>query len=173
MYSPRDGVSRRQMALFLIRAARPAGIELPDPSDQGFRDIGDLPRPPGDAINQLAELGITDGKTTRTYAPDQIVSRRQMAKFLAHFLELAPVGEGGVDIEDVYADDGAFEDLGDLSLSLYRAVSELYEMGVIEGTSDTRFSPGRPVTRAQMALFITRNVGPHQRPPGRDHPPAR
>ena len=156
MYSPRDGVSRRQMALFLIRAGRPAGIELPDPTDQGFGDIGDLPRASRDAINQLAELGITDGKTTRTFAPDQIVTRRQMAKFLARFLELAPVGEGGVDIEHVYADDGVFEDLGDLEVSFYRAVIELYEMGVIEGTSDTRFSPGRSVTRAQMALFITR-----------------
>ena len=156
MYSPRAEVSRLQMALFLIRAARPAGIDVPDPSDQGFIDIGGLSSAVQDAINQLAELGLTEGKTARTFAPDKVVTRRQMAQFLARFLDLAPVGVGGVDIEDVDPDDDIFDDLGELPISSYKAVITLFEMGVTEGTSDTRFSPEAPVTRAQMASFITR-----------------
>ena len=156
LYAPRVEVTRRQMALFLIRAARPAGIYVPDPTDQGFMDIADLPRQSRDAINQLAEIGITDGKTARTYAPEGVVTRQQMAKFLARFLELAQVGVGGVDIEDVSPDDELFEDIDNLPRSIYRAITELYELGVVQGTSEPRFSPSQPVTRAQMALFITR-----------------
>ena len=155
-FEPGEDVVRWQMALFLIRAARAVGIELPDPSDQGFRDIGDLSRSTRDAINQLAELEITDGKTRRTFAPHQSVTRSHMAKFLARFLEVALVGVGGVDIEYVFPDDPIFRDIDGLPIVNYRAVAALFEMGVVEGTSDTRFSPRRPVTRAQMALFITR-----------------
>ena len=79
-----------------------------------------------------------------------------MALFLARFLAKAPVGEGGADIEDIDPDDELFTDIRDLPHSTAQAVVNLFEMGVTTGTSSTRFSPGEPVTRAQMALFITR-----------------
>ena len=155
-FSPRDGISRAQMALFLIRAAGPVGVELPVPSDQGFRDIGTYPRYFRDAINQLAELRVTNGKTASTFDPKGLVTRRQMVKFLARFLDVAPVGEGGVDIDDVDPDDDIFDDIDDLPLSYYRDIRVLYEMGIAYGATDDRFYPDRQVTRSQMALFVTR-----------------
>ena len=56
-------------------------------------------------------------------------------------------------------DDRHFEDLGNQPLRVYEAVRALFEMGVVEGTSRNTFSPGRPVTRAEMALAITRMLG--------------
>ena len=155
-FSPNDPVTRGQMAVFLVRAAVPAGIDLPRPSGQGFTDIGRLPSEFWNAINQLAELEITTGKTATTYAPDATVTRRQMANFLYRFLDLVPVGPGGVDIEDVDPDDERFEDIGVLPIADHRAVRVLYEMGIIKGTSPSRFSPGEYVSRAQMASFIIR-----------------
>ena len=155
-FSPKDWISRAQMALFLIRAAGPVGIELPEPSDQGFRDIDRYPRYFRDAINQLAQLGVTNGKTASTFDPKGLVTRRQMVKFIARFLDVAPVGEGGVDIEDVDPDDDIFEDIDDLPLSYYRDIRVLYEMGIAHGASNDRFYPDRHVTRSQMALFVTR-----------------
>ena len=155
-FSPRDGISRAQIALFLIRAAGPVGVELPIPSDQGFRDIAMYPRYFRDAINQLAELRVTNGKTTSRFDPKGLVTRRQMVKFLARFLALAPVGEGGVDIDDVDPDDEVFDDIDDLPLSYYRDIRVLYEMGITHGATDDRFHPDREVTRSQMALFVTR-----------------
>ena len=155
-FSPRDGIARAQMALFLIRAAGPVGIELPEPSDQGFRDIDRYPRYFQDAINQLAQLRVTNGKTVSTYEPKGLVTRRQMVKFLARFLDLAPVGEGGVDIEEVEPDDDVFDDIDDLPLSYYRDIRILFEMGITHGASDDYFQPDRHVTRSQMALFVTR-----------------
>ena len=156
MFSPTVGVTRQQMALFLIRAAGPAGIDLPRPIDQDFEDIGGLPRSVRDAVNQLVELEITKGTSASTFSPDDIVTRRQMAQFLARFLDVAPVGEGGVDIDDLIPDDDQFVDIEDLPHGPYDAIRALFEMGITNGTSSTRFSPDRTVTRAQMAMFVSR-----------------
>ena len=155
-FDPDSEVTRWQMALFLVRAAGPAGIMVRRPSDQGFEDIGGLAGYIQDAIDQLADLEIARGTTRSTFSPNSVVTRRQMALFLARFLDRAPVGEGGVNFEDVDPDDEEFTDLRDLPRSAYRAIVTLFEMGVTTGTSRTRFSPDEPVTRAQMALFITR-----------------
>ena len=156
MFSPRLGVTRQQMALFLIRAAGPAGIDIPEAADQGFQDIGDLPQEVQDAINQLVELRITRGTTQVSFTPDTVVNRRQMAQFLTRFLEVATIGEGGSDIADIRPDDDHFTDLDELPHDPYNAIRLLYELGITSGTTATTFSPADPVTRAQMAMFISR-----------------
>ena len=136
--------------------SRSGGIEAPRASDQGFTDLGGLQSTTRNAINQLADLGITKGKSASTFSPHGVVTRKQMALFLARFLEVAPVGVGGFDIGDVYSDDDEFRDIGNFPRVTHEAILKLFEMGVTTGTSATRFSPDQPVTRAQMALFITR-----------------
>ena len=157
-FDPDGEVTRWQMALFLVRAAGPAGIVVPHPSDQGFRDIGGLAGYIRVAINQLADLEITKGTTESRFSPHSVVTRRQMAQFLARFLEAAPVGPGGVDIDDVELDkeEEYFEDLRYVPRGVHGVIATLFEMGVTTGTSSTRFSPDEPVTRSQMAFFITR-----------------
>ena len=156
MFSPGVGVTRQQMALFLIRAAGPAGIEIPRAVDYGFKDIGDLPREVQDAINQLVVLRITSGTTRSSFTPDTVVTRQQMALFLTRFLEIAPVGEGGSDINEIDPDDDQFTDIRGLDRDFDDAIRALFELGVTGGTSRTKFSPGGSVTRAQMATFISR-----------------
>lgn len=155
-FEPGDVVTRAQMARFLIRAALPAGIEVMVVPDQGFTDIGHLPAGTVRAINQLAALGIARGRTLTSFAPGEAVTRSQMAQFLARFLRAAPVGPGGSAIEDIRPDDEIFTDLGGLSRGTYEDIRRLYEMGVTNGTGYNAFSPGQPVTRGQMAAFITR-----------------
>ena len=161
-FSPDAPVVRSHMALFLVRAAGPAGIDVPRPSGRpagGFTDVEGLSNEFLEAIDQLVRMGITVGKTHSTFDPHDTVTRRQVVLFLYRFLDLAPVGPGGVDLDDAFPDDTHFEDLGDLPVTVYDAVRTLFEMGVVEGTSDTTFSPDRPLTRAQMALLITRMLG--------------
>ena len=78
---------------------------------------------------QLAELGITRDTSASTFSPHKVVTRRQMARFLARFLDIAPVGEGGVDIDDVDSDDEQFVDIENLSRGAYEAIRALFEMG--------------------------------------------
>ena len=155
-FSPRDIVPRWQMALFLQRAAVPAGIVLPRPTDQGFTDLGSFAAYIQAGINQMASIGIMPGTTGTTYAPSEPVTREEMALLLARFLESAPTGPGGTDIGNVRPDDSNFKDVGQVSFTANRAIRRLYEMGVTEGTTATTFSPDGWVTRGQMAVFITR-----------------
>ena len=159
LFQPELGVTRQQMALILIRAADPAGIDVPTARDQGFRDIGNLSKEIRDSINQLADLEITLGTTPSTYVPDTVVNRRQMAQFFTRFLALARVGEGGASVESVAPDDTVFDDLRDLPHDPYDAIRTLYELGVTSGTTASTYGPDDPVTRAQMAMFISRMLG--------------
>ena len=96
-YSPIDFVTRWQMALFLTRMAVPAGATLGTGADQGFTDIVGKSTEIQTAINQIRQLGITVGKTATTFAPDDYVTREEMALFLSRLLKAAQVGPGGND----------------------------------------------------------------------------
>ena len=158
-FAPYETVTRSQMALFLDRAARPAGISLSDAAaDQGFADIEGLSEEARGAVNRMAELEIMTGASGSRFDPQGLVTRRDMAVFLARFLELAEVGEGGTSIRAVASDENLFRDVSRLPRAVENAVYRLYELGVAKGTSDTAFSPDDPVSRGQMASFITRTL---------------
>ena len=166
LFSPGQAVTRQQMALFLVRATRPAEIELPEASDQGFTDL-DVGSDSQDAINQLAELGIVEGTSSTTFDPHAPVIRRHMAVWLARLLSVAPTGPGGTDIDRVKPDDDHFTDLSSVDFETRTAIRKIYEMGVTHGTTAFTFSPAREVTRGQMAVFITRMLAhTHARPAG-------
>ena len=95
-YSPDDPVTRWQMALYLTRAAGPAGVTLGAGADGGFTDISGKSVEIQTAINQIKELGITIGKTATTFVPDDNVTRQEMALFIERFLTVSMVGPGGV-----------------------------------------------------------------------------
>jgi len=156
IFTPDSPVTRWQMALFLVRAAPLAGIDVSPPADQGFLDIGGLGSGAQDAINQLASLGITRGTSPTTFSPNALVNRSQMALFLHRFLLQSDVGPGGVRAVSVRPDDNIFSDIGGLSSTANNAIRVLFEMGVTAGTSATTYSPSSIVTRAQMAVFIAR-----------------
>ncbi len=159
-YDPGAPVLRWQMALFLTRAAGPAGVSLlADPADD-FTDLGAASDETRSAINQMAGLEIMPGTGSVRFSPDTAVSRAQMAEMLDAFLGKARRGAGafgGEDkLSDVDPDDTVFTDIGGVTRGQYSAIRRMFEVGVTRGTSDNQFSPGGLVTRAQMAAFITR-----------------
>jgi len=165
VYSPDDHVLRWQMALFMLRAADAAGVELPPAVDQGFTDIGSKSQAIRDAVNQLVTAEMSNGHTATEFKPDEKVTRAQMALFVLHFLAKASDrvsvdGDGDVVVRDdggsaISADD-FFTDTTGLSFAANQATIALFELGVANGTAPGVFSPAVPVTRAQMAAFITR-----------------
>ena len=160
VFSPNDTISRRQMALFLARAAGPVGIDLGDSEDQGFSDIAGESDAIQNAINQVAGADIMEGSGS-LFNPTGGVSRQDMAIFLDAFLteagieldKKAPIPYN-VDEDDI---DTPFNDLGRVTFAAYGAINRLYELGVANGTGDgSTFSPNALLSRAQMAVFITR-----------------
>ena len=165
-YSPRDSVTRWQMALFLTRMAVPAGITLGSGSDQGFTDIGVKSAEIRTAINQIKQLGITVGKTATTFAPDDNVTREEMALFLARLLKKSTVGPGG-NTEYVSGTSGAKEiksidsdhNYTDLTgVTLYESltsIANLWNLGVTESATTTIYEPQSDMTRSAMAIMMT------------------
>lgn len=91
-YAPRDPVTRGQMASFLVRMLRDAGVDIPSNPPDAFDD--DEGSPHEFNINVVADLEITggsrdtndvdnDGDTDElVYLPKKVVRRDQMASFL-------------------------------------------------------------------------------------------
>ena len=160
-YDPGAPVLRWQMALFLSRAAVPAGVSLPaDTSDVELTDLGGESEDTRTAVLQMAKLGIMPGFGGLFY-PDRNVTRANMAEMLDSFLDKAQVGTGAFggdvfELKDVVPDDEVFGDIDQVTRGEYSAIRRMFEVGVARGTSDDAFSPGGLVTRAQMAVFITR-----------------
>ena len=168
-YSPSMSVTREHMALFLTRLAAKVSIEIAaDPDDAGFTDIGDLSSESQTAINQLADLGITQGTSDTTYSPADTVQRDHMALFIARLMDLMdPMTDGddedgdfGYTPSDVVDNDqdkkigSPFTDLGSATKSAYDAITHLSELGVASGISATSYAPSASITRAAMAGFM-------------------
>ena len=177
-FSPSHDVTRWQMALFIARAMKAAGVDLGAVVDAGFTDIGDAPAASRDAINQLAANGVIP--EAGTYRPNDPMTRADMAIFLVGFLDKAApnvtitedgvimlgTGSAAAEADDYFADVRALS-----SPSVDRAAAALWELGVTMGTNkvaavvdptraplDVNYDPQRTVTRGAMAAFITRTL---------------
>ncbi len=149
-YCPKSTVTREQMASFLVRA-----LDLPS-GTATFTDTADSIHAAD--IAALAAAGITKGcnpPTNTRYCPTSTVTREQMASFLTRALDLP-------------AATSTFTDLGD---SVHAAdIGALAAAGITKGCNppdNTRYCPKNPVTREQMASFLTRalNLTPIPPPP--------
>ncbi|HUP17822.1 MAG TPA: S-layer homology domain-containing protein [Acidimicrobiia bacterium] len=150
-FSPTLSVSRWQMALFLTRQAVDHGLTLGDGSSQGFTDIGGFDAATQLAINQLAQLDITQGTSATTFEPNLVVSRWQMALFLTRLADAA-----GVTLPSG-APQG-FLDIATLSVEAQLAINQAHQLGIADGFSATVYSPFTDTLRWQMALFLTRTL---------------
>ncbi len=100
-----------------------------------------------EAICEITVAGITSGYSDRHYGPDDLVTRAQMASFLARGLGLrAP------------AVPASFPDVapGGVHAS---AIAAIAHAGITSGYSDGRYGPDDFVTRAQMASLLARGLG--------------
>ncbi len=165
-YSPNDFVSRWQMALFLTRMATKAEVTLGDGSAQGFADISGKSAEIQTAINQLKQLGVTVGKTATTYAPDDYVTREEMALFITRLLKEVKVGPGG-NTEYVTGTSGSTEiksndtdvNFTDMPVGLMEsrnAIINLFNLGVTDVQAATTYEPTLNMTRRAMATFMAK-----------------
>lgn len=105
-----------------------------------FTDIGALTL--ADQIERLAFAGITDGCAPHRFCPAQRVTRAQMATFLSRAINQPPT-------------DAAFFD--DIDASAHQeGINRLAQANIARGCTADSFCPNDPVTRGQMAAFISR-----------------
>jgi hypothetical protein len=144
LYCPDRGLSRAEMATFLVRA-----LSLPPSGTAPFTDVGGSIHQA--SINALAAAGITRGcnpPANDEFCPTAVLSRDQMAAFLVRALSLTDDGGGNVFLDD----DGSVFELD---------IAKLAASGITRGCNppiNDMFCPGQPVTRAQMAAFLHRSL---------------
>jgi hypothetical protein len=110
----------------------------------------DDPGPPhGRAIGCVAAWGIAEGTGGNRYSPSGLVTRGQMATFLARLVD-----EGSRPLPDDPPD--AFRD--DDGSTHEPNINRLAAAGIVTGVGDGRYDPRGPVLRDQMATFLARTA---------------
>jgi len=162
-YEPSASIPRWQMALYLTRTASIAGHTLGSGADQGFTDISGYSAEIQTAINQLKQLTVTTGTTATTYAPDDNVTREQMAMFVNRLLALTAPGPGGnsdaasTKIVGNAGDSYNYTDIdgGSVTFEGHTAAVSLYNLGVPgHAKTVTTFGPATNMTRGEMATWL-------------------
>jgi hypothetical protein len=83
-YAPGASVPRGQMAAFLIRTHEFLTGETIEGDPERFRDVEGHPHE--DAINAVAELGITQGRAAGEFVPNAATPRAEIASFVVRLL---------------------------------------------------------------------------------------
>ena len=161
-YEPSASIPRWQMALYLTRAATSMGLTLGSGADQGFTDISGESAAIQTAINQIKQLGVTNGVTATTFSPDGNVTREQMAMFIERLLGLTTPGPGGSTLSTkVGVAIGGYNytdiDSGSVTFEGHNAILEMFELGITGDTAALAltYRPSADMTRAEMATFMT------------------
>ena len=137
-YCPADPVSRGQMASFLARA-----LTLPSGSTDYFRDDNGSVHESN--INRIREADVTLGCGVDVFCPGSLVTRAQMASFLARALSLPATST------DFFSDDdGSTHETN---------INRVAAAGITLGCRTNNYCPMEPVTRGQMAAFLFRAFG--------------
>jgi alpha-tubulin suppressor-like RCC1 family protein/subtilisin family serine protease len=135
LYCPDASVTRAEMASFLARA-----LDLSGPAPNAFTDDNGSIHEPN--INLVAREGIATGCGVNLFCPDGLVSREQMASFLARALDLSgPAPNAFTD------DNGSIHEVN---------INLVAREGIATGCGGTNYCPTADVTRGQMAAFLHR-----------------
>ncbi len=104
-----------------------------------------------DAVAAAVGAGVVAGYQDGLYHPELVVSRDQMAAYIARACaggdENVPEGPPEPTFEDVPSDHWAYD-----------YVEYCAAANIVEGFEPGRYAPSRPVDRAQMAVYIARSM---------------
>jgi uncharacterized lipoprotein YddW (UPF0748 family) len=108
------------------------------------------------AIDCASWWGIVQGRTATRFAPNESVTRGQVAAMLARLLR-------GTGVAPASVPSAGFRDT--VEHRFERDIDLLAHLDIVQGVSRTRFAPNRPISRAQMASVLTRTFANAYRSP--------
>lgn len=149
-YCPDASLTRAEMAVLLLASSHGPGWVPAPPTGTVFSDVP-AGHWAGAFIEALAAEGITSGCGPGIYCPGDPITRAEMAVFLLvaeHGSDWVPPSPTGAIFGDVPADHwaGAF-------------IEALAAEGITSGCGGGDYCPDEPVSRAEMAVFLTTTFG--------------
>ena len=138
----------------------------PAASGSPFRDVA-ASAWYGKAVAWASANGIVNGMTKTTFAPNEAITREQMAAILYRYAAWR-----GIDVSKK-ADLSRFADAGQISAWARDAMAWANAQGLINGTAPTTLSPKGSATRAQVATIFMRLNEQFIDPPHPDDPNAK
>jgi len=149
-YCPANTVTRAQMAVFLLRSKGGPLFTPPSCVTPTFADVP-CSSPFAPWVDELAARSVTAGCAGGNYCPASSVTRAQMSVFLLRTFE-------GSTYTPPPCVTPTFSDVP-CSSGFARWIEELVRRGITAGCGGGQYCPATPVTRGQMAVFLTVTFG--------------
>ena len=145
-FAPNNTVTRAMFVTVLYRLEKePTGAKA---------DFADVPEGAyyENAVGWAVQNGIVNGVTETEFAPDNTITREQMATIIHRYMKFKGLDMSVSENVDVtsYED---FENISDYAKDAFRFACS---NGIISGTSETTLAPKESATRAQMAAIFQR-----------------
>ena len=161
-YRPGNIVTRAEFAVMLDRVlTTPVKVSADDAVELPFTDV------PKDhwaysAILNLWKLGVVNGVSETSFAPNTPILRQDMAKLL---YEADLTSEDLELVVDQGKNIAKFNDVGDISKYAVDGMTYAYQTGVFNGDTDNMIRPLDSATRAEAAQVLFNTIDAWQNPP--------
>lgn len=146
-YEPRAMVTREQAVVMLVRVMgwepQAAGKKLPS----GFVNPEAVSSWAREPVALAVEKGIISGPDLTAFRPTEPALRWEIAIFAGRALQLEAAGS---------QTGGGYADAGEIPQEARGYVAALKEKGIMRGDDQNRFNPQAEVTRAEMAVILSR-----------------
>ncbi len=120
------------------------------PKTSPFKDTDNL------AVSQAYCYGLVSGTSEDTFTPDRLVTREEMAKMLVSTLTASEADFSLSDGTDTYVID-SFKDGSKVSEWAKASVITTLNYSLMNGVTDTQFSPSGATTREQAIASVNRS----------------
>ena len=144
-FAPNSTTTRGMIVTMLHRME-----DEPAAAASGFEDVASGAYY-ADAVDWAAANGIVNGVSDTAFAPDNAITREQMAAILYRYAEYKgyDVFTGGMSLSE-------YTDASQISAYATTAMQWANENGLITGVTDTTLEPQGSATRAQVATILMR-----------------
>ncbi|WP_426446752.1 S-layer homology domain-containing protein [Paenibacillus sp. S-38] len=145
-FAPDQSVTRAQFAAMVVRAL---GLEAKSGAAQPFTDVASGAWY-AKAVAAAYSHGIVGGRSESTFAPDELITREEMAVLIvrAHAAQEGGKAAEGAGLQAV------FTDYAEVSDWAAEAVQSAVELKLLQGRAQGLFAPGDTTTRAESAQVI-------------------
>ncbi len=141
LFAPDNSLTRAQAAVILVRALE---LEATGKSGGHYSDVRGMHWAEQE-IDIISQHDIMKGVGSGKFAPDKPVTREQMAVMLDRIFGGREEEEAECPFRDITSGHWA-----------YRSIVAMNARGIFEGYEDGTFRPGEYITRAQMAVLMSR-----------------